>query len=418
MLIMGVAMVSFLVQPEPSEPVTSYTNPLDAVDPNLVDPALAVALLAGLSDVDVITQAINKVRPGTALATILYSPNLSAREAAGDFLLLGERFRDKNDPARAILSYQLAGTMATLSPELSDTLRADIFLQAGIGLTKLGEPILAKVYLDQAKLVATDSPYLQAAYRYSVLDSLRQAYLDLGLKDESRISQQLSLEPARLEAIPERALVLPAVQELAIPLDVQQAEAARWRAAQQVAKELVELGGTVRPEAVLELQNTLLAEDQIKTKFYNESLAAESQRSAQISLIRAKIAWQTLKYRIARQGFGISIAPQWEGELDQIRADLKTAYEELYRLYSDLIVAIPIAADIDRATEEALRRQLLAGLLGQYPDYPGEELESQLLSASAKLIQTQPGTDLRVSYLSVNEVEYYTLISDREVSIQ
>jgi hypothetical protein len=305
-----------------------------------------------------------------------------------------------------------------LSPDLSDTLRADIFLQAGIGLTELDEPILAKVYLDQARLVATDSPYLQAAYRYSVLDSLRQAYLDLGLKDESRQSQQLSLEPARLEAIPERALVLPALQEIAVPLNVQQAEAARWSAAQQVAKELVELGGTVRAESLAALQAALLQEDQIKMQFYNESLAVETQRSAQISLIRSKIAWQTLKYRIAHKGFGISLVSQWEAEEAPISADLRTSYEELYRLYSDLIVAIPIAADIDRATEEALRRELLAGVLGQYPDYAAEELKARLLSASAKLIQTQPGTDLRVSYLLVDEVEYYTLISDQEVLAQ
>jgi hypothetical protein len=308
--------------------------------------------------------------------------------------------------------------MATLSPDLSDTMRADIFLQAGIGLTELGEPVLAKVYLDQAKLVATDSSYLQAAYRYSVLDSLRQAYLDLSLKDEARQSQQLSLEPARLEAIPERPLVLPATQEIAIPLDLQQAEADRWRAAQLVAKELVELGGTVQSETLIRLQNALLLEDQIKSQFYADSLTAESQRSTQISLVRSKIAWQTLKYRIARKGFGLSLVPQWEADEARIRTELNTGYETLYRLYGDLIVAIPIAADIDRATEEALRRQLLAGLLGQYPDYPGEGLKTQLLSASAKLIQTQPGTDLRVSYLSVNQVQYYTLISDREVLVQ
>jgi len=69
--------------------------------------------------------------------------------------------------ARAALSYELAGAIATLSPDLSDTLRADIFLQAGSGLATLNDAVHAKIYLDQAYIVATESNYLQPAYRQS-----------------------------------------------------------------------------------------------------------------------------------------------------------------------------------------------------------------------------------------------------------
>lgn len=414
-LIMGLAIFSFLVEPAEPEPVETFDNPILAVGPEHIDPALAVALLAGISTTDVINQAINKARPGTGLATLISSPDLAAPEAAGDFLLLGEKFANQDNEARAKLSYQLAGTMATLSPDLSDTLRADIFLQSGIGLTALDEPVLAKVYLDQAFLVATESTYLQAAYRQSILEALHKAYLALDLREEARRSLERSLQPPNLAALPERPLVLPAVQKVAFPGQVQAAEAQRWQAAQAVAKELVELGGTTNPETLAALRNALLYEDQIKILFFDESFEAEKQLSAKVNILQAKISWQSIKYRIARRGFGVSLVPEWEATVDLIQADLAASHEALYQLYSDIIVAMPIASDIDLATEEALRRQVLAGELGQYPNYPSEDLKAQLLRASAKLIETQPSTELRVSYLSVNDTDYYTLISDQDV---
>lgn len=414
-LIMGLAIFSFLTAPEEPLPVKRFDNPISAIAAEQVDPALAIALLAGISETDVIDQAINKSRPGTALATIISSPGLNAKDAAGALLLLGGKFSEQDDIPRAILSYQLAGTLATLSPDLSDTLRADIFLQAGIGLTKLEEPILAKVYLDQAVLVATESTYLQPAYRYSVLEALHKAYLDLDLKEEAIQSLQLSLEPADLSDLPEKPLVLPAVQEIALPTHVQDAEAQRWRAAQFVAKDLVELGGVVRPELLEALRVALLKEDEVKSQYFAESAQAEAQLSGKVNIVQEKIGWQSIKYRVARQGFGVSLVPEWEAAAEQIQADLAASYQELYRFYDDIIVAIPLASDIDRAKEEALRRQVLAGQLGHYPDYPGEELKLRLLQASATLIETQPNTELRVSYLSVDDADYYTLISDQDV---
>jgi hypothetical protein len=363
----------------------------------------------------VIDQAISKARPGTALATIVYSPELNSKDVAGDLILLGRKFTERGNTTRARLSYQMAGTLATLSPDMSDTLRADIFLQAGIGLIEQEDPILAKIYLDQAFLVATESNYLQAAYRRSILEQLRQAYLDIGLKQEAQKSIEASMEPPNLVSLPESPLVLPVGKEVPLSLDVQQAETKRWQAAQAVVKELVELGGVVKPETKTNLREALFKEDEVKTQFFAEALEAEKQLSGKVNITQAKINWQSIKYRLARQGFGISLVPEWEEQAEQIRSELTSSYEDLYRLYSDIIVAMPDASQIDRATEEALRRQILAGQLGQYPNYPSEQLKIQLLDATARLVETQPGTELRVSYLSVDSVDYYTLISDEKI---
>ena len=413
-LILGLAMVSFLVRSEPPTPTEMLLDPVTAITPDIIDPALAVSLLAGVSEADVINQALEKARPGTALATIISSPGLSDRSTVGDLLLLGEKFAAQDNIAHAILSYQLAGTMATLSPDLSDTLRADIFLQVAIGLTRLDEPVLAKVYLDQAVLVALESVHLQAAYRNTVLEAASRIYLDLGLNAESRQVLEQSLSPGSLTSLPEKPLVLPAPVPLVFPVEVQEAEARRWQAAQFLARELVELGGRTQATTLEAVRASLLVEDDVKLRYFAEAVAAEPQLSGKISITRAKIGWQSIKLRVAQQGFGLSLVPEWEAGITQIQGSLAASYEELYRLYNDLIVAIPIASDIDRATEEALRRQILAGQLGQYPNFPAIALKTQLLDATAELIKTQPGTELRVSFLVVGETELYTLISDKQ----
>ncbi|HEY83934.1 MAG TPA: hypothetical protein G4N96_02295 [Chloroflexi bacterium] len=414
-LLSGLIIFSFLVKPEDIEPVKVLENPVSAVNAKDVDPALAIAQLGGISPLDVAERAINKSRPGAALATIIFSPEIEAKDAAGNLLLLANKFTQADDTAHARSSYQMAGTLATLSPDLSDTLRADIFVQAGIGLAEAGDPILAKIYLDQAFLVATESAYLQPAYRRTILEQLGQAYRNIGLKDLARKSLELSLNPANLETLSEAPLVLPVGKKISYPLEVQEAEAIRWQAAQVLGRELVELGGEARPETIAALQKALLKEDQVKSRFIAQALETEKQLSGKVDLLQAKINWQSIKYRLARQGFGISIIPEWEDQAEQIRAELTASYEALFRLYNDIIVAMPDASQINRSTEEALRRQLLAGQLGQYPNYPSEQLKAQLLDATAKLVETQPGTKLRVSYLTVDGVDYYTLISDEEI---
>ncbi|MEM7028528.1 MAG: hypothetical protein AAF629_02960 [Chloroflexota bacterium] len=414
-LILALAILSFLVEPVESEVIQAEIPTVDTINSGEVDAALAIALLAGVSPEDMIRQSIIKLRPGTALATVVSSPSLDAKEMAGDLVLIGDKFIEQDNKPYATLSFHLASTVATLSPDFSDTLRADIFLQAGIGLTAADNPILAKVYLDQAFLVVTESNHLQAAYRIAILESLNTAYLALDLNDEARRSLQASLDVPNLSIRPETPLVLPSIEGIALPTNVQQAESDRWRAAQFVARELVELAGTIRPDTLDRLRLALLAEDEAKRQHFAEALVNEPALLGKINIISAQINWQSLKYRVAQKGFGISLVPEWEADRDQISADLSVSYQALYQFYTDVIIAMPNASDIDLATEEALRRQMMAGTLGHYPGYPADTLRQSLLEASARLIDTQPMTDLRVSYVSINRDNYYILIRDEDV---
>ena len=137
----------------------------------------------------------------------------------------------------------MAGTLATLSPNIPDTVRADIFLQAGEGLTGLNEPALAKFYFDQAFLVAARSPYLQAVRRRAILERLQKNYMVLGERESARTSLNLSATPPDLVISTPEEPILP--QNEAVPLSTlaQEAEANRWRQAQELAAILVDRGG-------------------------------------------------------------------------------------------------------------------------------------------------------------------------------
>lgn len=396
-------------------------NPLNAVTTTDIDPALALASLGGVSDSDVIIEAVRKNRAETGLAALFYRPTLSDKESAGDFLLLGSAYQSNRNPDKSILCYQMAGTIAILSPNLPDTARTDILIEAGEKLISLNQAEWAKFYLDQAFLLAGKSPFLQAAHRRSVFGKLQKDYMTLyesphNLAEARLLARQsldLMAKPVNSALDPgKQAVILPQTNEaITLPQATQEAEARRWTRSQELAALLVERGGKAPQKAIENLRAALIAEDEQKLPFYENELAVATQISRKIDIIMAKIDWLSTKYRIARQAYGLSLVPEWEAQAEQIRADLTKTYENLYALYADLIIALPEVSQIDKATEEKLRREVLAGELGRYPNYPEEQRRQQLLDATNQLITTQPELNIFVGISQVANRPVYRLIS-------
>jgi hypothetical protein len=401
----------FMMRDQPFD-VPEWQDPLTLVNADRIDPALAVAGLGGVGDADLVARAVAQARADTALASLVFSPSIEDRESAGDFLLLASRYRSDNRPEHATASYRLAGTIATLSPDLPDTLRADTFVLAGEGLAGLKEFGLAQLYLDQAYNIAAVSPYLQAATRRTIFQRLNQGYRAIGDRERARISLEQSAEPFPMVTVAEAPPVLPAAEPPLMSLEAQQAEARRWQAAQGLATALLERGGNAPPELVAALREALIAEDQAKLPDFDAQLAAAPQLSVQISVIQTRINWLAVKYRVARRGYGISLVPEWEAQAEAIRAELTKSYELLFALYADLIVAMPNAEQIDSATEEILRREILAGTLGRYPSYPAEQRVAQLLQATAHLVESRPAEEMRVVVLPYAGVDSFVLVDD------
>jgi hypothetical protein len=389
----------------------SGTRPLSQLNVDNVDPALALASLGGVSEADVIAEAIDKARPETALATLLFHSTLNNKESSGGFLQLANGYAQGGKTDKAVFSYEMAGKVATLAPDIPDTVRADVFLQVSEGLIGLHKPVLAEFYLNQAFIVASKSPFLQAAHRRSIFQQLQKNYIIVEQRELARQSLSLGANAPNPTQVIEEQTVLPDNQPVPLPEAVQEAEANRWRAAQELAILLVERGGRAPQNSIDALAEALIAEDQQKLSFYKREFAKTTQLSKRIDFTLVQIAWLSIKYLVARRAYGISIVPEWEAQAGQIRADLTKTYENLFALYADLVVALPEASQIDKASEERLRSEVLAGELGRYPNYPEEQRRKQLLDASEQLVKTQPEINIFVAIGAVQNEERYTLIS-------
>lgn len=387
------------------------TNILSRLDVEAIDPALALASLGGADETEVITEAVAKVRPETALAALLFSPQMNNRESAGGFLQLAAAYTAEGDSDKAVFAYEMAGTIATLAPDIPDTARADIFIQEGEQLTALGEPELAKFYFDQAFVVASKSLYLQPAHRRTIFEQLHTGYQAIDQNEAARRSLNLSANPPKAAVSTTRDLVLPESPAVPLPQAAQEAEANRWQIAQELAAILVERGGNAPQETIERLGQALVEEDGQKLPFYESEFEETTQLSEKIAITLAQIDWLSLKYRVARQGYGLHLVPEWEAQAEQIRAQLTKTYETLFALYADLTVALPEVSQIERAKEERLRREILAGELGRYPNYPEKQRKTQLLDITNQLMTTQPDINVFVAVGTVNNKEKFTLIS-------
>ena len=317
--------------------------------------------------------------------------------------MLAHKYVEANDRAKALLCYQQANTLATLSPALPDFTRADTYIQVGQGMARIGERGAAKFNYDQAHIVALHSPFLKKRHRRHFLDLLTEAYKDLGeldmakrCREQSANLEPMSLgteEPVREEEEP----LLGSLGEMPpMPEEVAEAEAARREATERLVAPL-KIGTAKEPTAFVEnLARALQSEDEARQAFYREQSLQSSSLAAKIALTQAQMEWLTIKYRIARRGYGLSLVPDWEQQLPDIQTNLSKTYEELYSLLGEQVVALPEARQIDRGWVEVSKRAIGAGRLGLYPNYPEDQLIDDLKEATQQLIKAQPGESLRV----------------------
>ncbi len=398
----------FTMRQQPSKtnlPVAE--SPIAMLDVKAIDPALALVSLGGIPESQVIAEAVKKSRAETALAGLLFYPNLSDKESAGNFLLLAGAFAKTVNQDKALLSYQMAYACAILSPDIPDIVRTDLLLQAAEGLMALQQPESAKLYLAQAFTIAAGSPLLQAAQRKTIFERLQKNYLTLDERELARKSLDLSVHPPALAPITPAVLLLPPYQPVPLPPTVQTAEANRWLKAQQLAALMVDRAGNAPPEAYQALEKALLEEDAQKQQFYESQLSTATQVSQKNNLCLAQISWLATKYRIAKRGYGVSLVTAWEADAPQIQADLAKSYQRLFDIYADLIVALPDISQIDQATTEKLRHEVLAGELGWYPNYSKDLKRQQLMDITTKLMTTHPEINIFISTQQVADKEIY-----------
>jgi hypothetical protein len=243
---------------------------------------------------------------------------------------------------------------------------------------------------DQVFLIAVRSPYLPLAHRRDLLSVLEKAYLDLGDSAQAQVSRERIVEldqttnplpPIMARQVPD---LTQGTQPVSTP-DIGALEEARRQAAFALLQRLAE--GVEPPnDLVSALGQALKAEDMAKLDLYRRELESAAQLGRRVGLHRQMISWLTLKYRVAQQGFGLSVVPEWEEQAADIQSALSKAYEDLYFDYEDLVASLPEASLIAPGSYDVRRLVVQAGRLGHYPNYPAPQLVEKLHDAAASLI--------------------------------
>lgn len=385
------------------------------VDKLKIDPVLSAAMLAGTNDVSSIGQMLARGDADSAYAGAIYSPNLSDRQRLAELLLVGERYTAQAKADRARMAYQAAMDVDALSPSLSDFERADALAQMAGALYTLQDRNTARLALDSGRDIALRSPFLKDANRYTLLGRLLLA----AQKGDDRVRVQklnddrsafVGMDEPNPPSGADQPDPLPVIEPLKKDAALAAAESKRIDAAKDVAA-LLGKGQTVPDELARKLGDALFAEEE-QYKHVFGAPPGQTSLTQKVVLAQARVNWLTIKYRVARKAFGISLVVEWEDAEKDIRADLAQAYENLNLLRTEQAAGLPRAQDVDLAQYYLMRRLVLAGRLGLYTDFDEGDLVGQLKDLTDQLIGSQPNAALRVKTDGSPGKYFYHLTND------
>lgn len=397
----------------PAMVLPTWSDPTQ-VDQLKIDPVLSIATLAGTSELDAIAQMQRRGQLDAAYATTIYATSLTDRQRLGQLLSIGERYTAADKTPQAKLTFQAVLDTVALSPSLSDYERAEALAQAATAYFKLNDRNLAGLALDAGRDIALQSPFLKDAHRVTLLGKLLRAAQQGG--DNTRV-KKLNDDRSNFVDVTDTSAAAPVEPPNPLPPIEAPAKndalAAAINKRMEAAKAIAQLkDSTVPDELISKLGDELFAEDDARMRTYNAP-TNQVTLAQKVALARAQLEWLTLKYKVARKAFGVSIMPEWEDVESKISSQLAKAYENLYVLRNEQAVALPLAKDIRLAGSYLLRQQILAGRLGLYPNFPEDSLVDDLNNQTDELIQTQPNSTLRVKVEVSGDKYYYHLVDDQ-----
>ncbi|MGQ9568780.1 MAG: hypothetical protein ACUVXH_04750 [Anaerolineae bacterium] len=387
------------------EPTPGWQDPVLQERPDGVEPRLALLVLAGWSRQQVVDLALSEKAWETAYAILVHDPGLSDRERAGLWLLLGRGFAEAGQPDRAFLCYRQAEAIAVLSPVLSDYVRADALSQAALGAAQIGQTGLARRWAEEAQVLLESPTDLQPVLRQQMVDRLAEVYRVLGEKPPTLIAPKVGAAGGILE---------PLLPTLTRPVDLpevalrarQEREAAARQALQRLAQ-----GTSAGGEWQAVLARVLQQEDQVMESALHQAEGGEIRFSVRAGWMQKRVEWLSLKYQVARRGFGISLVPAWEERAAEIRSDLARAYQDLFGIYQEEVVALPTADLVKQGWVEVLREEAKAGMLGLYPNYPEPEVAENLVRRMDEWLRSHPEAAWRIATVQQGGGVEYVLVA-------
>jgi hypothetical protein len=374
------------------------------VRPEGVEPRLALLVLAGWPRQQVVDLALSEKAWETAYAILVHSAEVPDRERAGLWLLLGRGFAEAGQPDRALLCYRQAEAIAVLSPVLSDYLRADALSQAALGAAQIGQAGLARRWAGEARVLLEGPTDLQPVLRQQMADRLAEVYRLLGEKPP-RMAAPKPGTPSRVA----EPLLPTLTRPVDLPEAAQQARQEREAAARQAIQWIAQGASGGEWQAVL--ARALQQEDQVMASALSQAQEGELRLSVRAGWVQRRVEWLSIKYQVARRGFGLSLVPPWEEQAAGIRSDLAKAYQDLFGIYQDEVVALPTVDQVRQGWVEVLREEAKAGTLGLYPNYPEPEVAESLVRRMDEWLRSHPEAAWRIATVQQGGGVEYVLVA-------
>ncbi len=399
--------------------LSRWRSPQDQVDTTKINPAVAIGILAGVSDDASVDDSLAAGDFEGAYAQIAYGTEFSDANRVGTLLLLGNRYAAGKQTAKAAWMFEYAAFLATVSPLPSDLNRVQSLLEVAQGFKSLNMDAEARAALDQAYLIAEYSFGLPRDTRADVLEQISRAYRNFGVTNLAQQAHQKSMDTVTLTE--EDAISLwrrPFAIQVTDPPENPEL-VAKLKERVQAARELVDalnLNAPLTPDNMPEdliraLGDKLYEEDGLRTDFYTSQYDQAPDASTQLGILRDKLGWLALKYRIARRGFGISLLPEWEEQAQEIAQELNDTYADYFAITEQQAANLEKTEEADRSIEDVIRGAIVAGRWGLYPQYDEPDLRARLHEISQVLRDEQVAT-LRLDSFERGSQVNYLLVPD------
>jgi len=403
-IIAGSAAGVVLVSARLSSAAGVWVSPVSTIKKGAIQPTLALKSLAGVSEQDVLAQALASGSGDTALTILLYSASLSDEERASGLVKVAEQMARAGASSTAFLALRTAAVVAILSPAMPDHARAAVLNQAGQALAALRKTDEAARAYDAAATIALHSARLEPTYRRLLLEALATDYARIGrnqrAKDLRRAAQDD--EPAG-EPTP---YLLPTLLVSVSPGDgdlwaeLQDTSAKRMDLAAALIAALEGQWPTPSETVRKALETALMAEDRLRERLYTDGLAQTSNLMERVAYARAWMEWLALKRQVADQGFGVALVPAWERRHSDVLASLQKACEDYYLIMRDVAVSLPDQLEAAQADVDIIADQIKLARLGICPDAPEADLLRTLDRAIKERVPLRSDTSL---YVTVRE---------------
>jgi len=366
--------------------------PWRMMQPAQIQPRLALMQLAGDPAEPLAYQALNAGELESTLAIVLFGTEIAPQPRALLFERLARRYAETDQLERAAQLRHLTRALAVLEPALSTAERTRLLTQGAEDLLAVDARGAALDQALQAKRIGAQTPGLLPAQRSQIFEALRPLARQLDDPDFAQQIRELARNPL---LDPGGVLITPRLHRVGAPLEtdpaVAQAVAARQDAARALVERLAQLGSAPRAELAANVETerrvlaqALLAEEQAR-KAQVDNILDTLPPAQQFTLLRSYRGALALKARIALNGFGLSLVPEWESNIDFILQELSSATEALNSTTDLVINTLDTALEKASLRVEKLLWLALQAELGLHPTAALPDLNNDLRFAQDEM---------------------------------